>query len=162
MATAQQLTEKLRALEVEANAAAARAQEAQRVLSRTRRGRGEEVLAGVVGLKNERSYDPEVRNAPRDYGEDRKRTREACEAIIERGLVFEPIGETSDIIVVDVALDEAFEATTEERKRTANAVTKFENVQSKGLLEERKEATARRLRSAVDSGDTETVRELLG
>ena len=161
MAVETPLNRKLAELKVDATEAAERAEEAKGELHRERHIAGKAALAGVIALKDSRSYDPAVRGTKPDHAEARQVTKEACERVIKHGLIFEAIGNTSDLVISDVSYDEAYESATEERRIAANAATAFEREHAEGLAAERKAAVAQRLRDAMDEGDVETVRELV-
>lgn len=90
-------------------------------------------------------------------------TRELCEAIVERGVLLQPINTPTGygLGIIDASVGEDVESARKAVADATRAVADFDRDHGDDLAEERKAARAAAYRKAVDDGDLDLADQLL-
>jgi len=90
-------------------------------------------------------------------------TRELCDAVVERGVLLQPINTPTGfgLGIIDPTVAEDLESARKAVADAARALADFDRDHGDDLAEERKEARAAAYRKAVEDGDLDRADELL-
>lgn len=152
-------------LEVADQAAGQRAAVArQRQQGEAYRRAEDEVLAELRSFRDDAEFKRRERGAP---AEEATRQREITEriaaAVLDRGLALAPtFGQIRGVMIVDPSIDAAAEAADAEARAASRAVKDFIRDNAAAMEEEGRRANDAEFRAAIDAGDVEAVRGVLG
>jgi hypothetical protein len=136
---------------------------AARSALQTRRGdAAREVAANLVAYRDtieakKPSATPEAERPARE----RELTAAYCDAIKQRGLVLMPIGQGTEVMVIDPALAAEYDAALAESIQASRAVQNFERANVAELEAERRRTDADKIREAIAGDDGDAIREAL-
>jgi hypothetical protein len=155
-------TDRLADLEATAAAANERVRAARSALQTRRGDAARQVAADLMEYRDaiEARKPSATREADRPTRE-RELTVAYCEAIKRRGLVLMPIGEGTEVQVIDPALSAEYDAAMAASVEASRAVQKFEKAHAADLAAERRRADAERIREAIAGDDGDAIREAL-
>jgi hypothetical protein len=152
-------------LEVEEQAAGERYQVAKRRQSGDAYRRAEdEVLAEIRAFRDDCDYKRREREAPpKERATMREITERIAGAVLDRGLAFAPtFGEIRGVMIVDPSIDAHAEVAEYEAREATRAVKDFIRENATAMEEESRRANDAEFKAAIDAGDTEAVRGILG
>ena len=89
-------------------------------------------------------------------------TKQLLQEIFDRGLVLRAVGNGGAVSIVDPTVDAEFEDANQAVVQADYAVDNFLSESQAELEGEKQEAENQRFREAVDAGDLEAVREIVG
>lgn len=150
--------------ELEATAADANERvRAARSAMQTRRGdAAREVAADLIEYRDtieakKPSATPEAERPARE----RELTAAFCEEVKQRGLVLMPIGQGTEVMVVDPSLTAEYDAAMAESIQASRAVQNFQGENAAELEAERRRSDADKIREAIAGDDGDAIREAL-
>jgi hypothetical protein len=92
---------------------------------------------------------------------ERELTDAYCEAVRQRGLVLMPVGQGTEVVVIDPALAAEYDAALAAQVRANRAVRDFQSKHAADLEDERRSADAARIKDALAGDDGDAIREVL-
>jgi hypothetical protein len=103
------------------------------------------------------SATPEAERPARE----RELTAAYCDVVRQRGLVLMPVGQGTEIRVIDPALAAEYDAALAESVVASRAVKDFQKENATALAAERRRTDADKIREAISGDDGDAIREAL-
>jgi hypothetical protein len=156
------LTAQLADLEAVAADATKREKAARHALERHGGDAAREIAADLVAYRDaiearKPTATPEAERPAREH----ELTAAYCEAVKQRGLVLMPVGEGTEVVVVDPSLDAEYQAALAAQIEASRAVAQFRTAHASELEAERRRADADQIRDALAGDDGDAIRRAL-
>lgn len=156
------LADQLTDLEAVAADANGRVRAARSALETRRGDAAREVAADLIAYRDaieakKPSATPEADRPARE----RELTAAYCDVVKQRGLVLMPVGQGTEVRVIDPALTAEYDAALAESMIASRAVENFQRENATALAAERRRADADKIREAISGDDGDAIREAL-
>lgn len=156
------LIDRLADLEAAAADANDRVRTARSDLQLRRGDAAREVAADLIAYRDaiearKPSATPEADRPARE----RELTAAYCDVVKQRGLVLMPVGQGTEVRVIDPSLTAEYDAALAESIQASRAVKDFQRENATALAAERRRADADKIREAISGDDGDAIREAL-